>query len=109
MTKATKKRRILLADDHELVRRGIRGLLRVRRDWKLVGEEANGRGAVVPTKNSAHIEIVAFTESRPVAFPGHADSTLLSARLFPSPRCSACGDSCSSASAPGPATFESWS
>jgi DNA-binding NarL/FixJ family response regulator len=50
MTKATKKLRILLADDHELVRRGIRGLLRVRRDWKLVGEAANGREAVDKAK-----------------------------------------------------------
>jgi len=31
MTKATKPLRILVADDHELVRRGIRGLLRARR------------------------------------------------------------------------------
>ena len=32
MTRGTKKLRILVADDHELVRRGIRGLLRVRRN-----------------------------------------------------------------------------
>jgi hypothetical protein len=47
----------------------------------------------VPTKKSIPIEIVAFTESRPVAFPDHADRTLLSARLFPSSRCSASRDS----------------
>jgi hypothetical protein len=35
-------------------------------------------GMVVPTKKSVLIEIVAFTVSRPVAFPGHADSTFLS-------------------------------
>src|SRR5258708_17560793 len=60
----------------------------------------------VPTKKSVHIEIVAFTESRPVAFPSHVDSTLLSARLFPSPRRSASRDSCSPTSALGFAAFE---
>src|SRR5260370_23270927 len=60
----------------------------------------------VPTKKSVHIEIVAFTESRPVAFPNHVHSTLLSARLFPSPRRSASRDSCSTPSALGLAAFE---
>ncbi|HEV3219638.1 MAG TPA: response regulator transcription factor [Candidatus Acidoferrales bacterium] len=41
-----KKVRILIADDHELVRRGIRGLLHARPGWKVVGEAANGREAV---------------------------------------------------------------
>jgi DNA-binding NarL/FixJ family response regulator len=35
-----------VADDHELVRRGVRGLLRARRGWRVVGEAANGREAV---------------------------------------------------------------
>jgi DNA-binding NarL/FixJ family response regulator len=46
MTRATKRLRILVADDHELVRRGIRGLLRARRGWTVVGEALNGREAV---------------------------------------------------------------
>src|ERR1700738_5417006 len=46
MTRGTKKLRILVADDHELVRRGIRGLLRARRGWTVVGEAMNGREAV---------------------------------------------------------------
>src|SRR5258708_31283312 len=46
MTKGTKPLRILVADDHELVRRGIRGLLRARRGWTIIGEAANGREAV---------------------------------------------------------------
>jgi DNA-binding NarL/FixJ family response regulator len=45
MIRAGKKLRILIADDHELVRRGIRGLLRVQRVWKVAGEAANGREA----------------------------------------------------------------
>jgi DNA-binding NarL/FixJ family response regulator len=40
------KLRILLADDHGLVRRGARTLLQSRHGWKVVGEAANGREAV---------------------------------------------------------------
>jgi DNA-binding NarL/FixJ family response regulator len=46
MNSRTKKLRILVADDHELVRRGIRGVLQARRDWTVVGEAVNGREAV---------------------------------------------------------------
>ncbi len=35
-----------MADDHELVRRGIQELLRARRGWKVVAEAVNGREAV---------------------------------------------------------------
>jgi DNA-binding NarL/FixJ family response regulator len=49
MARASKKLRILLADDHELVRRGVRGLLCVRCGWRVVGEAANGREAVDKT------------------------------------------------------------
>ncbi len=41
-----KNLRILIADDHELVRRGAREVLRARRGWKVVGEAATGREAV---------------------------------------------------------------
>jgi DNA-binding NarL/FixJ family response regulator len=47
MTKVTGKLRILIADDHELVRRGIRALLRVQRGWRVVGEAADGSEAVI--------------------------------------------------------------
>jgi DNA-binding NarL/FixJ family response regulator len=49
MTRSTKRLRILVADDHELVRRGIRGLLRARRGWTVVGEATNGLEAVEKT------------------------------------------------------------
>jgi DNA-binding NarL/FixJ family response regulator len=49
MTKEKKRLRILVADDHELVRRGIRELLRARRGWTVVGQAANGREAVEKT------------------------------------------------------------
>ena len=41
-----KKLRILIADDHGLVRRGVRTLLQARHGWRVVGEAANGREAV---------------------------------------------------------------
>jgi DNA-binding NarL/FixJ family response regulator len=41
---------ILIADDHEVVRRGIRALLEARPEWKICGEAANGREAVEKAK-----------------------------------------------------------
>jgi DNA-binding NarL/FixJ family response regulator len=41
-----KKLRILIADDHGLVRRGAVAVLRSRHGWRVVGEAANGREAV---------------------------------------------------------------
>ena len=38
--------RILLADDHDVVRRGLRQLLEQRADWEVCGEAVNGREAV---------------------------------------------------------------
>jgi DNA-binding NarL/FixJ family response regulator len=38
--------RILLADDHVLMRRGMRSLLETEEDWAVCGEAANGREAV---------------------------------------------------------------
>ena len=50
MKRAPRKLRILVADDHELVRRGILGLLRVQRRWKIIGEAASGPEAVKQAK-----------------------------------------------------------
>ena len=38
--------RILIADDHDLVRRGIKALLQSRADWQICGEANTGREAV---------------------------------------------------------------
>ena len=38
--------RILIADDHELIRRGLRDLLSTQSGWQLVGEACNGIDAV---------------------------------------------------------------
>jgi DNA-binding NarL/FixJ family response regulator len=49
MPRVTKKLRILVADDHELIRHGIRGILCARRGWRVIGEAANGQQAVEKT------------------------------------------------------------
>jgi two-component system response regulator NreC len=41
-----KKLRILIADDHGLVRRGARAILHSRNGWRVVGEAVDGREAV---------------------------------------------------------------
>lgn len=38
--------RILIADDHEIVRRGLRAILAAQQDWAVVGEALTGRQAV---------------------------------------------------------------
>lgn len=38
--------RILIADDHQLIRRGLRDLLSARDGWRVVGEASNGLDAV---------------------------------------------------------------
>ena len=38
--------RILLADDHEIVRLGLRAILEARPGWKVVAEAANGKEAI---------------------------------------------------------------
>ncbi len=38
--------KILIADDHEIVRQGIRRVLEVRPEWEICGEASNGQEAV---------------------------------------------------------------
>jgi DNA-binding NarL/FixJ family response regulator len=44
------KLRILVADDHELVRRGMCALLQAHADWEVCGEASDGRDAVEKAK-----------------------------------------------------------
>jgi DNA-binding NarL/FixJ family response regulator len=44
-----RKLRILIADDHALIRRGARTILQARRGWKIVGEATNGRETLEKT------------------------------------------------------------
>jgi DNA-binding NarL/FixJ family response regulator len=41
--------RILIVDDHEVVRQGIRTILRSRPQWEIVGEAVNGKDAIEKT------------------------------------------------------------
>jgi len=41
-----KKLRILIADDHGMIRQGLRAVIAERRNWELCGEAGNGRQAV---------------------------------------------------------------
>ncbi len=41
--------RVLIADDHDLIRRGVRDLLAARSGWQVVGEACNGADAVRKT------------------------------------------------------------
>jgi len=45
--------RILVADDHEIVRRGLRAMLESRLRWQVVGEAATGREAVAMARELA--------------------------------------------------------
>jgi DNA-binding NarL/FixJ family response regulator len=38
---------VLIADDREIVRRGVRSILESRKEWEICGEASNGRDAVL--------------------------------------------------------------
>ncbi len=44
--------RIFVADDHEVVREGVKSLLRMRPDWEISGESANGPDTVAGVLSS---------------------------------------------------------
>jgi PAS domain S-box-containing protein len=44
------RRRILIADDHEVMRRGVRGLLESHSEWAVCGEAFEGKEAVVKSR-----------------------------------------------------------
>jgi PAS domain S-box-containing protein len=50
MGKQMSSLRILIVDDHEVVRRGVRALLASRKDWDICGEAVDGRDAVNKAK-----------------------------------------------------------
>jgi DNA-binding NarL/FixJ family response regulator len=59
------KPRIVLADDHEIIRRGIRSLLNVRSDWDICAEASNGREAVEKVVE-CNADLVVMDVSMPV-------------------------------------------
>ncbi|MDQ2950421.1 MAG: response regulator transcription factor, partial [Acidobacteriota bacterium] len=44
--------RILIADDHEIVRRGLRALLESQPEWEVVAEAVTGRDALEKAKQT---------------------------------------------------------
>lgn len=48
--RATKKIRVLIVDDHAVVRDGIRAVLALQRDMQVIGEAVNGEEAVAKTQ-----------------------------------------------------------
>ncbi|HEU5287259.1 MAG TPA: response regulator transcription factor [Candidatus Limnocylindria bacterium] len=52
MTSAATKIRILVADDHTVIRRGIVGLLNAQADMEVIEEAGNGREAVARTETA---------------------------------------------------------
>jgi DNA-binding NarL/FixJ family response regulator len=58
-------KRILIADDHEAVRSGIRAVLGQRADWEVVAEVSDGRKAVAAAIESRpHVAILDFSMPR---------------------------------------------
>jgi DNA-binding NarL/FixJ family response regulator len=49
--RSLKKIRVLLVDDHEIVRRGLAGLLKSQPDLEIAGEASNGESAVFLARN----------------------------------------------------------
>ncbi len=49
LDRATKKIRVLIVDDHAVVRDGIRSVLTLQRDMEVIGEAVNGKEAVEKT------------------------------------------------------------
>src|ERR1041385_8830111 len=43
--------RILIVDDHDVVREGVRSILRKRSDWEIIGEASNGPEALAQTES----------------------------------------------------------
>jgi CheY-like chemotaxis protein len=59
-----KSLRILIVDDHEVVRRGLRSLLSSRPDWEICGEAADGRDAV-ERANALRPDVILMDVSMP--------------------------------------------
>jgi chemotaxis response regulator CheB len=43
--------RILIVDDHDVVREGVRSILKKRSDWEIIGEASNGQEAIAQTES----------------------------------------------------------
>src|SRR5580704_15151088 len=57
--------RLLIADDHEIVRMGVRTLLKDRPDWEICGDAANGREAIAKVRELSP-DVIILDLSMPV-------------------------------------------
>lgn len=56
--------RILIADDHDVVRQGIRAILHARPNWEICGEAVDGREAIRLTKE-LHPDVIIMDITMP--------------------------------------------
>ena len=75
--------RILVVDDHEIVRKGLCRLIGTRSDWHVCGEAGNGREAIEKA-SALHPDLVLMDVSMPVM--GGIEATREIRRLFPAIR-----------------------
>src|SRR5258705_13995184 len=53
--------RILIADDHEMIRTGLRSILSGCEEWEIVGEAVNGQEAVtLAVQTNPHIALIDY-------------------------------------------------
>ena len=71
MSAAVPKLRVLLADDHAIVREGLKALINVHPDMEVVGEAADGRTACSKT-SELHPDVVVMDVSMPDVDGVHA-------------------------------------
>lgn len=63
-TTVTMGARILIVDDHEIFRRGLRSLLESRADWEVCGEATDGQDAVDKAKQ-LHPDVIVLDITMP--------------------------------------------
>ncbi len=71
--------RIVIADDHEVVRQGLHTILKARPDWQIVAEADNGREAVEQVKR-LDPDVIILDVTMPVMSGLEASQELLKAR-----------------------------
>ena len=70
------KIRILIADDYEMLRSGLKALLALQKDMEVVGEAENGQDAVAKTLE-LHPDVVLMDVNMPVMSGAEATSRIL--------------------------------
>ena len=74
-------KRILIADDHEAVRSGLRAVLEQRADWEVVAEANDGGKAVAAAIESRpHVAILDFSMPHMTVWRWHVGSGTIRCR-----------------------------